>query len=118
MKKKTTTKTAPKAKRPVGRPRKNPPVGKSETTKVVLTKSQLEVANKLGLTAQEYIKNIVSAKAAKKAWKIKSKKPDTSFELSRIRELIARIEELEYQNIGFRSVISYLETQLGLTQTQ
>lgn len=45
-------------------------------------------------------------------------KLDTSFEAKAIRDLTARIAELEYQNIGFRSVISYLETQLGLTQTQ
>ena len=45
-------------------------------------------------------------------------KLDTSFESKTIRDLTARIAELEYQNIGFRSVISYLETQLGLTQTQ
>ena len=45
-------------------------------------------------------------------------KLDTSFDKEHIRELNARIAELEYQNIGFRSVISYLETQLGLTQTQ
>jgi hypothetical protein len=45
-------------------------------------------------------------------------KLDTSFDSKAIRDLTARIAELEYQNIGFRSVISYLETQLGLTQTQ
>ena len=45
-------------------------------------------------------------------------KLDMSFDKEHIRELNARIAELEYQNIGFRSVISYLETQLGLTQTQ
>ena len=45
-------------------------------------------------------------------------KLDTSFDSKAIRDLTARIAELEYQNIGFRSVISYLETQLGLKQTQ
>jgi hypothetical protein len=45
-------------------------------------------------------------------------KLDTSFDKEHIRELNERIAALEYQNIGFRSVISYLETQLGLTQTQ
>jgi hypothetical protein len=45
-------------------------------------------------------------------------KLDMSFDKEHIRELNERIAALEYQNIGFRSVISYLETQLGLTQTQ
>jgi hypothetical protein len=45
-------------------------------------------------------------------------KLDTSFDSKAIRDLTTRIAELEYQNIGFRSVISYLETQLGLKQTQ
>lgn len=102
MKKKTTT--APKVKRPVGRPRKTP-------KKIVVTRSQLEIANKLGLTAEEYVRSL--APSNKK--KIKMEK---NFELDRIKELSAKIAELEYQNIGFRSVISYLETQLGLTQTQ
>lgn len=101
MKKKTTTET--KVKRPVGRPRKTP-------KKIVVTRSQIEIANKLGLTAEEYVRSLAPSNK-----KIKMKK---NFELDRIKELSARIAELEYQNIGFRSVISYLETQLGLTQTQ
>lgn len=101
MKKKTTTE--PKVKRPVGRPRKTP-------KKIVVTRSQIEIANKLGLTAEEYVRSLAPSNK-----KIKMEK---NFELDRIKELSARIAELEYQNIGFRSVISYLETQLGLTQTQ
>ena len=69
MKKKTTTE--PKAKRPVGRPKK-----------------------------------------------IQNEKVDKNLLLKNIKELSEHVIELEYENIGLRSVISYLETQLGLTQTQ
>ena len=101
MKKKTTTET--KVKRPVGRPRKTP-------KKIVVTRSQIEIANKLGLTAEEYVRSL--APSSKKT------QTDKNLLLRQIKELNARVAELEYQNIGFRSVISYLETQLGLTQTQ
>ena len=50
--------------------------------------------------------------------KIQNEKVDKNLLLKHIKELSEHVIELEYQNIGLRSVISYLETQLGLTQTQ
>ena len=50
--------------------------------------------------------------------KIQNEKVDKNLLLKHIKELQEHVIELEYQNIGLRSVISYLETQLGLTQTQ
>jgi aromatic ring-opening dioxygenase LigB subunit len=101
MKKKTTTE--PKVKRPVGRPRKTP-------KKITITRTQAEIANRLGLTVEEYIHGLKPSR--------KRVQMDKNLDKEHIRELNARVAELEYQNIGFRSVISYLETQLGLTQTQ
>lgn len=50
--------------------------------------------------------------------KTQNEKVDKNLLLKHIKELQEHVIELEYQNIGLRSVISYLETQLGLTQTQ
>ena len=50
--------------------------------------------------------------------KIQNEKVDKNLLLKHIKELQEHVIEIEYQNIGLRSVISYLETQLGLTQTQ
>ena len=50
--------------------------------------------------------------------KIQNEKVDKNLLLKNIKELSEHVIELEYENIGLRSVISYLETQLGLTQTQ
>ena len=83
----------PKKKRPVGRPKKKRPVGRPKKIIPIDTTKKIDKEYKVRRkTSSDYAEEII--------------------------ELYQRIDFLESQINGYRVVISYLEDQLGLRQTQ
>ena len=95
----------------IGRPlgSKNKPKAK----KVILSSAEVELANKVGVSTQDYAKQKI--KLAKKP-KVAAANNDRLNDLRYQQELLARIKNLEHQAIGYRAVISYLSHQLELKQ--
>jgi tRNA A37 N6-isopentenylltransferase MiaA len=76
-----------------------------------LTRSEVELANKVGVSTEDYAKQKI--KLAKKP-KVAAANNDRLNDLRFQQELLARIKNLEHQAIGYRAVISYLSHQLEL----
>jgi len=76
-----------------------------------LTRGEIEVANKFGISKENYAKQKLKlSKKRKPAAANKDRLNDLSYQ----QELLARIKNLEHQAIGYRAVISYLSHQLEL----
>ena len=76
-----------------------------------MTRSEVELANKVGVSTEDYAKQKI--KLAKKP-KVAAANNDRLNDLRFQQELLARIKNLEHQAIGYRAVISYLSHQLEL----
>ena len=88
------------------------PVGsKNKRKKIILTRDEVEVANKFGVSTEDYAKQKL---ALRKKPKVAAANKDRLNDLSYQQELLARIKNLEHQAIGYRAVISYLSHQLEL----
>jgi hypothetical protein len=88
------------------------PVGsKNKPKKIILTRSEVELANKVGVSTEDYAKQ--KLKLSKKRKPAAANK-DRLNDLNYSHELLARIKNLEHQAIGYRAVISYLSHQLEL----
>jgi tRNA A37 N6-isopentenylltransferase MiaA len=94
-----------KVGRPVGS--KNKPKAK----KIILTRSEVELANKVGVSTEDYAKQKLTLR---KKPKVAAANKDRLNDLRFQQELLARIKNLEHQAIGYRAVISYLSHQLEL----
>jgi hypothetical protein len=88
------------------------PVGsKNKPKKIILTRGEVEVANKIGVSTEDYAKQKLKiSRKRKPAAANKDRLNDLGFQ----QELLARIKNLEHQAIGYRAVISYLSHQLEL----
>lgn len=88
------------------------PVGsKNKPKKIILTRGEVELANKVGVSTEDYAKQKI--KLAKKP-KVAAANNDRLNDLRFQQELLARIKNLEHQATGYRAVISYLSHQLEL----
>jgi tRNA A37 N6-isopentenylltransferase MiaA len=88
------------------------PVGsKNKPKKIILTRSEVELANKVGVSTEDYAKQKL---ALRKKPKVAAANKDSLNDLRFQQELLARIKNLEHQAIGYRAVISYLSHQLEL----
>jgi len=110
--------------RPVGS--KNKPKAK----KIILTRGEVELANKMGVKTEDYAKQKLTLSKKRKPAAAKSKpfkRPvneqhkviaklldDNLLFMKDNKELVTRINNLEHQAIGYRAVISYLSHQLEL----
>jgi hypothetical protein len=119
--------------KPVAKKRGRPVGSKNKPKKIILSRTQVELARKLGVTPVQLAKE--KLKLTKKRKPAAASKSFKQAELQRLRkvgeivgknielmkdntELVSHINNLEHQIIGFRAVISYLEKQAGLRNTQ
>ena len=97
--------------------------------KVILTATQVAVADKLGITAEQLAKETVTAKrkaiskkqsvSMKERWEQNRKLITDNLQLMDDNSVLLRqVTNLEHQIVGYRAVISYLENQLGLKRSQ
>ena len=109
----------------VGRPKGS----KNKPKKVILTATQVTLANKLGVSAEQLAKETLSAKrqqtikkqsiSMQERWNRIKKLTDDNLQLMDDNSvLLSQVTNLEHQIIGYRAVISYLENQLGLRSSQ
>jgi len=111
------------------------PVGsKNKPKKIILTRAEVEVANKMGVKTEDYAKQKLKLSrkrkpvaAANKSFKrpvndqhkVIAQLLDDNLKFMRDnKELVNRINNLEHQAIGYRAVVSYLESQIGLRSSQ
>ena len=116
------------SKKPVAKKRGRPLGSKNKSKKIILSRTQVELASKLGVTpvqlAKEKLKLIKKRKPVAKAKAFKqpsnraseiSKLQDKILELEMIRErLHSVIDRQEYKAVQYQAVIDYLETKLEL----
>ena len=109
----------------VGRPKG----AKNKPKKIILTATQVAVADKLGITTEELAKATVTAKrkaiskkqsvSMKERWEQNRKLITDNLQLMDDNSvLLSQVTNLEHQIVGYRAVISYLENQLGLKRSQ
>ena len=104
------------------KPRKKP------VKKILVTKSQVDLAQKLGVPLETYVKEKIKLskprkpRAAKVNWERLARNLQTALRdeivenqkrATDIDTLLFKIRSLEHQVIGFQAVISYLETKSG-----
>jgi hypothetical protein len=111
------------------------PVGsKNKPKKIILTSTEVKIANKLGVKTEDFAKQklILSRKrkpaaAATKSFKRITLDQQRAYDsilndniqlMMDNKELVNRINNLEHQAIGYRAVVSYLENQVGLRTSQ
>ena len=100
---------------------------KNKPKKIVITSTQAELAEKLGVPVAEYAKEELKSKetakkrsvAMKEHWTRARKLAQDNIQLMDDNSILLRqVTNLEHQIIGFRAVISYLEMQIGLKGSQ
>lgn len=119
------------SKKPVAKKRGRPVGSKNKPKKIILSRTEVDLASKLGVTpvqlAKEKLKLTKKRKPAAASKTFKQSDTDAAVHrlmdanLSLIKDnnqLLKVINNLEHQIIGFRAVISYLENQAGLRNTQ
>jgi hypothetical protein len=109
----------------VGRPKGS----KNKPKKIIVSASQIAIAEKLGVSKEKFVEGMVHLK---KQETIKKQSVSMQERWNRIRKLtddnmqlmddnsvlLSQVTNLEHQIVGFRAVISYLEAQLGLKRSQ
>jgi len=109
----------------VGRPKGS----KNKPKRVIVTASQLAIAEKLGVPKEKFVKEMVALKrqdtikkqsiSMQERWNRIKKLTDDNLQLMDDNSvLLAQVTNLEHQMIGYRAVISYLENQIGLRSSQ
>lgn len=109
----------------VGRPKG----AKNKPKKILLSATQVALAEKLGVPKEELAKEMVSRKrqdtikkqsiSMQERWNRIKKLTDDNLQLMDDNSvLLSQVTNLEHQIIGYRAVISYLENQLGLRSSQ
>jgi hypothetical protein len=102
-----------------------PKGSKNKPKKVILTATQVTLANKLGVSAEQLAKETLNAKrqqtinkqsiSMQERWNRIKKLTDDNIQLMDDNSvLLSQVTNLEHQIVGYRAVISYLENQLGL----
>ena len=126
--------------KPVAKKRGRPVGVKNKPKTITLTRAEVDIAKRLGVTPSELAKEKLKlSMKTKPAAKDKTFKQSDKQRLRKINEVVRRnfelmqdnedlmkdntelvnhINNLEHQIIGFRAVISYLELQAGLRSTQ
>ena len=90
------------------------PVGsKNKPKKIILTRGEVELANKMGVKTEDYAKH--KLKLGKKRKPAAAKTERLNDQLNQ-QSLLAKIRNLEHQAVGYRAVISFLCHQLELKQ--
>jgi hypothetical protein len=97
-------------KKKVGRPLGS----KNKPKKIILSRSEVEFANKVGVSTKDYAKQKI--KINKETKKLEAAQDARLNDLAYQQTLLARIKNLEHQAVGYRAVISYLSHQLGLKE--
>jgi hypothetical protein len=103
-------------KKKVGRPLGS----KNKPKKIILSRSEVEFANKVGVSTKDYAKQKI--KINKETKKLEATKDARLNDLAQqhqqqaLLEHMGRIKNLEHQAVGYRAVISYLSHQLGLKE--
>jgi hypothetical protein len=113
------------AVKPIGRPKGS----KNKPKKIIVTASQIAIAEKLGVPKEKFVKEMVALKrqdtikkqsiSMQERWNRIKKLTDDNLQLMDDNSvLLAQVTNLEHQMIGYRAVISYLENQIGLRSSQ
>ena len=97
-------------KKKVGRPLGS----KNKPKKIIFSRSEVEFANKVGVSTKDYAKQKI--KIDKENKKLEAAQDARLNDLAYQQTLLGRIKNLEHQAIGYRAVISYLSHQLGLKE--
>lgn len=107
------------------------PLGSKNKPKTVrVTKTEAELANKMGVPIEQYAKEKMALKRKRRTkrkaktvdWEklckhlqtaLRDEFADSEKLVLRIKDLEFKVANLEHQAIGYRAVVSYLENKLG-----
>lgn len=109
----------------VGRPKGS----KNKPKKIIVSASQIAIAEKLGVPKEKFVEGMVALKkqatikkqsiSMQERWNRIKKLTDDNLQLMDDNSVLLRqVTNLEHQIVGYRAVISYLENQLGLRSSQ